>query len=425
MEFAIRDPRTGRYFASHTSGFYGPRLMYADDPTGEWTQAEGPSFPEGGDTALERIWTIMPGEADGLLYAGVAPGGAVHLDRRRGDVVAQRVSVEGARGRRLAARRRRAGAALDLPVARDPDRLAVGVSAAGVWLTEDGGQTWRTGYEGLVPEYMPEEAREGTNVLCVHNMHRAPTRPERLFMQFHGNVYRSDDEGSSWSEIRHGLPSGFGFPLVIDPADPDSAFVIPLVADVDRVTPEGRVRVFETRDAGATWTERGEGLPADEAYLTVLRQAFGSTAGAGPGAVLRRDERRRVRLSRRRRLVVPGAGTARAGHERARRLIATSPAFERPSHVRPRAYGSGMAQVISLDDYRSRRKGPLAQAIERLDRAVARLDPLVHDRTGRLAPSVERELALIARDVGAARPLQAAIRAERLADLLEHPAASG
>ena len=84
-----------------------------------------------------------------------------------------------------------------------------------------------------------------------------------------------------------------------------------------------------------------------------------------------------------------------------------------------------MAQVISLDDYRSRRKGPLAQAIERLDRAVARLDPLVHDRPGRLAPSVERELALIARDVGAARPLQAAIRAERLADLLEHPAASG
>lgn len=84
-----------------------------------------------------------------------------------------------------------------------------------------------------------------------------------------------------------------------------------------------------------------------------------------------------------------------------------------------------MADVISLDEFRTRRKGPLALAVERLDHAVARLDPLVHDRTSRLAPSVERELALIARDVGAARPLQAAIRAERLADLLEHPAASG
>jgi hypothetical protein len=84
-----------------------------------------------------------------------------------------------------------------------------------------------------------------------------------------------------------------------------------------------------------------------------------------------------------------------------------------------------MAQVISLDEHRNRRKGPLAVAIERLDRAVARLDPMVRNRTGLLAPSVERELALIARDVGAARPLLAATRAERLADLLEHPAASG
>ncbi|MGH2631584.1 MAG: hypothetical protein ACRDHI_13650 [Actinomycetota bacterium] len=84
-----------------------------------------------------------------------------------------------------------------------------------------------------------------------------------------------------------------------------------------------------------------------------------------------------------------------------------------------------MAQVISLDDFRARRTGPLAHAVQRLDRAVGRLDPLVRDRTGRLVPSVERELALIARDVGAGNPLQAAIRAERLADLLEHPAALG
>ena len=65
-------------------------------------------------------------------------------------------------------------------------KLAVGISAAGVWITDDGGESWRTGYTGLVPEYMPEEARTETNALCVHNMHRAPARPERLFMQFHG-----------------------------------------------------------------------------------------------------------------------------------------------------------------------------------------------------------------------------------------------
>ena len=96
-------------------------------------------------------------------------------------------------------------------------------------------------------------------------------------MQFHGGVYRSDDAGESWSDIAPGLPSDFGFPLAIDPADPDSAYVIPLVADMDRVTPEGRVRVYETRDAGESWTPRGDGLPQPHAYLTILREAFEHT----------------------------------------------------------------------------------------------------------------------------------------------------
>ena len=121
--------------------------------------------------------------------------------------------------------------------------------------------------------------------LCVHDLHRAPRRPERMFMQFHGGVYRSDDAGETWTDIGAGLPSDFGFPMVVDPADPDSAYVIPLKADVDRVTPEGRVRVYETRDAGASWTPRGDGLPDEDAYLTVLRQAF-DRAGEGPGLEL-------------------------------------------------------------------------------------------------------------------------------------------
>ena len=280
VEFAIRDPRTGRYFAAHTSGFYGPRLMYTDDPAGDWTQAEGPAFPEGGETSLERIWMVKPGETPGLLYAGVAPAALfVSTDDGATWVLNEPLWKEHQAGDWQPGA---GGLALHsiCPWPGDPQRLAVGVSAAGVWITDDGGLTWRTGYEGLVPEYMPEEAREGTNALCVHNMHRAPERPERLFMQFHGNVYRSDDEGSSWTAIREGLPSGFGFPLVIDPGDPDTAFVIPLVADVDRVTPDARVRVYETRDAGSTWSAHGDGLPDSEAYLTVLRQAFGST-GAG------------------------------------------------------------------------------------------------------------------------------------------------
>ena len=122
--------------------------------------------------------------------------------------------------------------------------------------------------------YLPEEARENATALCVHHVERAPRRPERLFLQFHGGVYRSDDSGESWADIGSGLVSDFGFPLAVDPDDPDSAYVIPLKADMDRVTPDGQVRVFETRDGGASWTARGQGLPQEHAYLTVLRLAF-------------------------------------------------------------------------------------------------------------------------------------------------------
>ena len=282
VEYAVRDRRTGRTFASVTNGQFGPRVMFTDDPgLTEWSQAKGPAFPDDIDASVERTWVITPGEADGLLYAGVDPaalfmssdnGETWELNRGLWNVPTRPEWNPGLGGLALHS---------ICPWPGDPSRLAIGISAAGVWLTEDGGDTWRTGYTGLVPEYLPEEMREGTHALCVHNMHRAPSRPERMFMQFHGSVYRSDNAGQTWNDIAAGLPSGFGFPLVIDQADPDAAFVIPLVGAEDRVTPGGRVAVYETRDAGSTWNARGDGLPQLNAWLTVLRQAFGSD-GASP-----------------------------------------------------------------------------------------------------------------------------------------------
>jgi hypothetical protein len=275
VEFAIRDPRSGRYLASVTSGHYGPRVMHTMDPSGDWEQATGLAFPEGEDWSLERIWTIRPGEGDGLLYAGVAPaalfvsidGGLTwELNRALWDQPTRMSWQPGAGGLCLHSIATWPG---------DPSRLALGISAVGVWLSDDTGQTWRHGNAGLVPEYVPEEVWGDTIDLCVHNMHRAPLRPERLFMQFHGGVYRSDDAGETWISIAKGLPSDFGFPMVIDPADPDAAFVIPLVSAEDRVTVDGRVRVFGTRDAGESWTALADGLPQEDAYLTILRQAFG------------------------------------------------------------------------------------------------------------------------------------------------------
>lgn len=278
VEDAMRDPRTGRVLASVTSPFHGPKIWWTEDPAGEWRQAEGVELPAGGDQALERIWTIVPGEAEGLLYAGGDPG-VLFVSEDGGE---RWELVRGLWEHPTRPDWQPGGGGMCLhSIATwpgDPDRLAVAMSATGVWITEDRGATWRRGNAGLVPRYLPEDPPPGEEVaLCVHRLRRAPERPERLFLQFHGGVYRSDDEGASWSSIADGLPSDFGFPLALDPADPDSAFVIPLVADMDRVTPEGRMRVYETRDAGASWTPRGEGLPQRDAYLTVLREAFDAT----------------------------------------------------------------------------------------------------------------------------------------------------
>jgi hypothetical protein len=283
VEYAMREPRTGRYLAGVGNPFYGPKIWHAEDPAGEWEQAQGVALPEGGDKALERVWTIVAGEANGTVYAGGDPG--VLFESHDGGLTWELNRSLWEHPTRPEWQPGGGGLCLHsiVPWPGDPDRLALAMSAVGIWLTEDGGRTWSHGNKGIKARYLPDDAPEDTLALCVHHVERAPRRPERLFLQFHWGVYRSDDAGESWTAIGDGLPSDFGFALAVDPADADSAFVIPLVADLDRVTPDGRVRVYETRDAGETWTPRGDGLPAEHAYLTVLRLAFDR---AGEGADL-------------------------------------------------------------------------------------------------------------------------------------------
>ena len=177
VENAIRDPRSGRVIASVTSPFYGPKLWIADDPAGEWEQASGVALPEGGEAALERIWTIVRGESDGLLYAGGDPGvlfeshdGGASWEINRGlwDHPTRPGWQPGGGGLCLHSIATWPG---------DPGRLAVAVSAAGVWLTEDGGDTWRRGIGGLAAHYLPDDTPEDQVALCVHRSTAPPPAP--------------------------------------------------------------------------------------------------------------------------------------------------------------------------------------------------------------------------------------------------------
>ena len=302
VEYAMRDPRTGRYLASVTSWFYGPKIWVTDDPTGEWEQAEGTTLPEGDEKALERIWVIAPGEADGLLYAGGDPGPL--FESRDGGLTWALNSGLWGHPTRPDWNPGNGGLCLHTiaPWPGDSSKLLVAISAVGVWLTDDGGETWRHSNEGIVPDYVPEETRDQNPIQhCVHDVRRAPGRPERLFMQFHGGVYRSDDGGGSWLDIGEGLPSDFGFPIVVDPADPDSAYVIPLIGAEDRTPPRrGGAGLGDPRRRRVVAGTR-RGPPRARVPHHPPRGLRQLRRGRRPRALLRRDVRRSVRFEGRRR----------------------------------------------------------------------------------------------------------------------------
>jgi hypothetical protein len=119
---------------------------------------------------------------------------------------------------------------------------------------------------------------------CVHKVAPAGGRPDRLYLQNHWGLYRSDDAGDSWEDMANGVPSDFGFPMVAHPRDPDTAWIIPLDSDQFRCTPDGQARVYRTRDAGASWAALTDGLPERDAWLTVLRDGF-ATDGLDPAGL--------------------------------------------------------------------------------------------------------------------------------------------
>ena len=157
----------------------------------------------------------------------------------------------------------------------DVKRLHIGISAAGVFRTDDAGEHWTPANSGTAADFLPDPYPELGQ--CVHKLLRCADSP-RLWQQNHCGVYRSDDSGDSWERLDgNGLPSGFGFALALHPRDPDTAFVVPIEGAENRVTSDGRLGVYRTSDAGASWALSMDGLP-EQAWTGVLREGMASDA---------------------------------------------------------------------------------------------------------------------------------------------------
>ncbi|MGI9076714.1 MAG: WD40/YVTN/BNR-like repeat-containing protein [Gemmatimonadaceae bacterium] len=160
-------------------------------------------------------------------------------------------------------------------IVQDPsntDRMLIAVSAGGAYRTDDGGRSWRASNKGVRAEFMPDKHPEFGQ--CVHKVVNHRNKPERLFLQNHWGLYRSDDWGDSWQDIANGVPSDFGFAMAMHPHDPDTVYIVPIEADMFRVVPEAKLRVYRTRDAGASWQPLANGLPQESASENVLRDCM-------------------------------------------------------------------------------------------------------------------------------------------------------
>jgi hypothetical protein len=155
----------------------------------------------------------------------------------------------------------------------DPNRIYVAISAAGAFRTDDGGKTWKPINRGLKSPYeLPDPDSEVGH--CVHRIAMHPSRPGVLFMQKHWDVLRTDDAGEQWSEISGNLPSDFGFPIDVHAHEPETIYVVPIKSDSEHFPPEGKLRVYRSKTGGNEWEALTRGLPQQDCYVNVLRDAM-------------------------------------------------------------------------------------------------------------------------------------------------------
>ena len=274
------DDRNGRnrLWTAVNSSYWGSYLSSSDDFGQTWTEPEayGVKFPEEAEASVKQIWQIELGRKDepDTLYCGVEPAALF----KSTDAGATWSLVRGLYDHPHRPQWQPGGGGLCLhtilPDPANSKRMHVAISTGGVYRTDDGGENWQARNIGVRAQFMPPDQWYPEFGQCVHKIVRHPTKPGRMFLQNHWGLYRTDNAADSWQDIANGVPSDFGFAMQIDQKDPNTVFIVPLESDEFRCTPEGKLRVYRTRNGGESWEPLTNGLPQENAFETVLRDGM-------------------------------------------------------------------------------------------------------------------------------------------------------
>ena len=274
-----------RLYASQSSGWFGQVIQRSNDGGKTWDAVDNRFVYQGnpgthlwydGTTRpweFTRVWHLEPSLTDpDIVYAGVQ------------DAALFRTTDGGQTWEELPALRQHESGPCWQPGAggmclhtilldpRTPGRIFIAISAAGVFRSDDGGQSWKPINRGLKSEGIADPDAEVGH--CVHRVAMHRSRPDVLFMQKHWDVMRSDDAGESWREVSGNLPTDFGFTIDVHAHEPETIFVVPIKSDSEHYPPDGRLRVYRSRTGGNEWEALTNGLPQRDCYVNVLRDAM-------------------------------------------------------------------------------------------------------------------------------------------------------
>ncbi len=273
-----------RLYASSCNPFFGMKVLLSTDLGKKFKETKSaPAFPKEDGRALANIWSLEAGDGKKDLWCGVEPA-ALFRSRDGGDSWEM---VPGISNHEHARKWQPGNGGLCMhTIVRDGPRVHLGISTGGHYLSEDGGNTFTASNKGVGAGFAPDPYPEFGQ--CVHKIASHPAAPGRLYMQNHGGwaewsgpggprpdigVLRSDDHGKTWRSIAKGLPSDFGFPIVVHPHDADTVYVMPLEPPT-RTCPGGAPAVWRSENGGGSWQRQARGLPKKESFYTVQRDAL-------------------------------------------------------------------------------------------------------------------------------------------------------